>query len=127
MSEVLPMSPDEIVRDYLAAKLPLKQIKILADLNCVDKSVIVKILREAGCTLPKNYDSKGKRPAKTQPVSATETTEPKFLTVGTLQQILAMFPGDAVISVNGAPACEYIFLTGRNLETGEEKNSLELR
>lgn len=37
----------EIVREYKAAKQPLKQIGILADLNGVDKSEIVRILREA--------------------------------------------------------------------------------
>ena len=48
----------EIVREYKAAKQPLKQIGILSDLNGVDKSEIVRILREAGCELPKQYAPK---------------------------------------------------------------------
>lgn len=52
-----------IVREYKAAKQPLKQIGILADLNGVDKSEIVRILREAGCELPKQYAPKAVKDA----------------------------------------------------------------
>lgn len=54
------MTNEEIVRDYKASAKPLKQIGILAELNGVDKSEIVRILREAGCELPQQYDKKPK-------------------------------------------------------------------
>lgn len=62
-----------IVREYKAAKQPLKQIGILADLNGVDKSEIVRILREAGCELPKQYAPKA---VKDAPVKQEKTELP---------------------------------------------------
>ena len=52
------MTNEEIVRDYRLAKTPLKQIRILADMNQTSKDEIVKILKEAGCKLPKQYEEK---------------------------------------------------------------------
>lgn len=46
------MSDGDIVREYLQAKQPLKQIGILAEENLCDKKEIVAILRAAGCNLP---------------------------------------------------------------------------
>lgn len=50
-----------IVREYKAAKQPLKQIGLLADLHECSKDEIVRILREAGCELPKQYSRIVKR------------------------------------------------------------------
>lgn len=55
------MTKEEIVRDYMAAKAPQKQIGILADLNVCTKKEIVEILREAGCELPAYYTKKPKQ------------------------------------------------------------------
>lgn len=54
------MTKEEIVREYMAAKAPQKQIGILADLNVCSKKEIVEILREAGCELPAYYTKKPK-------------------------------------------------------------------
>ena len=40
------MTANEILRDYRAAKSPMKQIGILADVNCCEKRDIVNILLE---------------------------------------------------------------------------------
>ena len=55
----MTMTDGEIVASYRQAKLPLKQIGILADLNQCGKKEIVEILREAGCELPGNYAHSG--------------------------------------------------------------------
>lgn len=49
------MSHADIVREYKAAKTPMKQIGILADQNLCKKREIVDILLEAGCEVPKVY------------------------------------------------------------------------
>lgn len=58
------MTNEEIARDYKASAKPLKQIGILADLNECSKDEIVRILREAGCDLPKQYAPKKEAHAK---------------------------------------------------------------
>ena len=54
------MTNEEIIRDYKQAAAPMKQIRILADLNQCSRQDIIKILREAGCKLPQLYDKKPK-------------------------------------------------------------------
>ena len=49
------MTPDDIVKEYLEAKVPMKQIAILADQNLCKKKDIVAILLDAGCEDPKQY------------------------------------------------------------------------
>lgn len=49
------MSHEDIVREYKAAKTPMKQIGILADQNLCKNREIVDILLEAGCEVPKVY------------------------------------------------------------------------
>ncbi len=72
----LPMSEQEIVNEYKAAKKPQNQIAILADQNGCEKKTIVNILEAAGCELPGNYK---KRPKKEQPLEETEAAdEPPF-------------------------------------------------
>ena len=56
----LPMSEQEIVKEYKEAKSPRTQIGILADQNGCEKKTIVNILEAAGCELPGNYKKKKK-------------------------------------------------------------------
>ena len=66
------MTNEEIIRDYKQAAAPMKQIGILADLNQCSRQDIVKILREAGCELPKLYDKKKVEKAVAEPELAVE-------------------------------------------------------
>lgn len=61
----LPMSEQEIVNEYKAAKRPQSQIAILADQNSCDKKTIVNILEAAGCELPGNFKKKPKKDPET--------------------------------------------------------------
>lgn len=54
------MTNEEIIRDYKQAAAPMKQIKILAELNQKSTKEIAQILKEAGCDLPGQYDKKPK-------------------------------------------------------------------
>lgn len=69
----LPMSEQEIVNEYKAAKRPQSQIAILADQNGCEKKTIVNILEAAGCELPGNF----KRKKKEQPLEETEAAPEK--------------------------------------------------
>ena len=64
------MTANEILRDYRAAKSPMKQIGILADVNCCEKRDIVNILLEMGEKVPGNF-LPGKR-GKKQDAPAAE-------------------------------------------------------
>lgn len=64
----LPMSEQEIVNEYKAAKRPQSQIAILADQNGCEKKTIVNILELNGCELPGNY----KKKKKVQPLDLEE-------------------------------------------------------
>ena len=70
-----PMTDEEIVRDYQAAKSPLKQVGILAQLNNCSKERIKEILVAAGCELPAQMRP---RPKKAQ---AAKEQEPEPETV----------------------------------------------
>lgn len=59
----MEMTKSEIVAEYKAAKVPMKQIAILADQNLCKKKDIVAILIEAGCDVPKQYLPKEMRTA----------------------------------------------------------------
>lgn len=70
MSETwTPMTDEEIVRDYQAAKSPLKQVGILAQLNNCSKERIKEILVAAGCELPAQMRP---RPKKAQAAEQAE-------------------------------------------------------
>lgn len=56
----MTMTNEEIIRDYREAKAPMKQIGILADMNCCTRKEIVAILVDAGLEVPKLYQ---KRPS----------------------------------------------------------------
>jgi len=65
------MTKEEIIRDYMAAKTPSKQITILAELNDCKRADIIEILREAGCKLPKSTGHTPKSKSRGVPL-ATE-------------------------------------------------------
>lgn len=65
------MAAGDIVREYIQAKQPLKQIGILAEENLCDKKEIVAILRAAGCNLPQQYDQSWRK-AKKQPETGAQ-------------------------------------------------------
>lgn len=56
----LPMTEQEIVKEYKEAKSPRTQIGILADQNGCEKKTIANILEAAGCEVPGWYKSKKK-------------------------------------------------------------------
>ena len=58
----LPMTEQEIVKEYKEAKSPRTQIGILADQNGCDKKTIANILEAAGCEVPGWYKSKKDKP-----------------------------------------------------------------
>lgn len=72
---LLPMTDEEIVREYRQAKSKLGQIKILADENVCKKAVIVDILRKAGVDdLPAPYRREPK--VETGAIPVISTPEP---------------------------------------------------
>ena len=54
----MTMTNEEIIRDYREAKAPMKQIGILADMNCCTRKEIVAILVDAGLKVPKLYQKR---------------------------------------------------------------------
>ena len=56
----MTMTNEEIIRDYREAKAPMKQIGILADMNCCTRKEIVAILVDAGLEVPKLYQKRPK-------------------------------------------------------------------
>lgn len=58
----MTMTNEEICREYRQAKTPLKQIRILADLNGCTKREIAEILREGGEVLPAQFVKGPPRP-----------------------------------------------------------------
>lgn len=73
------MTNEEIVREYRQAKTPMKQIGILANLNQCSKKDIVKILLEAGETVPQNFLNKQPAPAAAAAAGEPETECPPVL------------------------------------------------
>lgn len=64
----MQMTNEEIVRDYNAAANKSKQIKVLADLNCVSPGEIRAVLAQAG--VPGVKMPERIRPRKPEPASA---------------------------------------------------------
>ena len=76
------MSNADIVREYKAAKTPMKQIGILADQNLCKKRDIVEILVKEGCEVPKYYTKakeKKEDPAQAAADTNVGTKEPETL------------------------------------------------
>lgn len=78
------MSNADIVREYKAAKTPMKQIGILADQNLCKKRDIVEILVKEGCEVPKYYTKAKEK--KEDPAQAAADTNVGTREPGTMQE-----------------------------------------
>lgn len=74
----MTMTNEEIIRDYREAKSPMKQIGILADMNCCTRKEIVAILAEAGEEIPKQYQKRPKAEKSRGGGGTLETESPAF-------------------------------------------------
>lgn len=109
----MEMTKGEIVAEYKAAKVPMKQIAILADQNLCKKKEIVAILIEAGCDVPKQYLPKemrttpAKEPAEVVPAEAPKGAglEAKSIKEAALDAIVSMLPEE---EFDGATAFSFI-------------------
>ncbi len=73
----LPMSEQEIVKEYKEAASPRAQIAILADQNSCDKKTIVNILVAAGCEVPAYYKKKAAEIPDQVNIEVKTQTEPE--------------------------------------------------
>lgn len=80
-----PMSDQEIVREYLAAKEPGKQIRILADENLCTPETIRNILRREGIPVGRKEPE-----AKPEPTPAPEPPEAKPEPTPTISRDIAL-------------------------------------
>lgn len=136
------MTNEEIVRDYRAAQNKLKHIPIMAQLNGVDNKTIVRILIDAGESVPGQYLQRGrkKEASRTELVELEaekvtpekerfelDTTNPPLIrteiTVGALIAALESVPADAVI-MEGFNAVKVIM--DHNLSTGMRKTLVSI-
>ena len=76
------MTTEEIIREYRLAQDKRRQVKILADLNCVSNEEMAMLLRENGQEVDKRYFNK---PPKKNP-AADQEKEPEVPAVCTLTQ-----------------------------------------
>lgn len=86
------MTHDDIVKEYLEAKVPMKQIAILADQNLCKKKEIVAILLEAGCDVPKQYLPKEKKAEAAPDPTPQETPFEEQMKLAALEAIERMLP-----------------------------------
>lgn len=70
---MMKMDEGEIIREYMAAKDPRKQIPILADQNCVTAKEMAQFLFDHGEKIDKRLLSTGVRKKKTVPEKMPET------------------------------------------------------
>lgn len=87
----MQMTNEEIVREYNAAASKSKQIKILADLNCVTSGEIKAILAQAGVDGVKMPE----RTRQRKPVQTPETGPGRPEVYVQVEAILAALPEDA--------------------------------
>ncbi len=92
----LPMTDEEICRDYRAAKSPMKQIGILAQLNGCPKDIIKDILVDGGCELPGNMRPK---PKKAAAAPAAEPTSVPMSEVVAVRDALPLLVGQSALKV----------------------------
>lgn len=98
----MTMTIDEIVMEYKQAKAPMKQIGILADQNCCTKGEIAKILKEAGCAVPGQFDKKPKAEKAEAPEPEEEARACYFV-----EEIKA-FALDVIAELIQADASDYV-------------------
>ena len=87
----MQMTNEEIVREYNAAANKSKQIKVLADLNCVTSREIKAILAQAGVDGVKMPE----RTRQRKPVQTPETGPAARTVYVQVEAILAALPEDA--------------------------------
>ena len=75
--KILPMTPEEIKREYLEAKDGAQQIRILADENLCSVSKIKTVLEAQGVELPKKRAYTKKPPRVPFSLDAPESKEHK--------------------------------------------------
>ena len=124
------MSNADIVREYKAAKTPMKQIGILADQNLCKKKDIVEILMKEGCEVPKFY-TKQKEKDDAQDVTGINVgnMEPEAaatdINVGTKEpESVAEDPDGFRLFVEPVPVAEWKELPMANEQTDLEKKLL---
>jgi len=96
------MSNADIVREYREAKTPMKQISILADLNCCKRKDIVEILLKEGCEVPKFYTKSKDKKEKPEAVATdinVGTKEPE--TVAEVAETVAEQPENVAEDPDG--------------------------
>ena len=86
----MTMTTEEIVRDYREAKVKTKQIQILADLNGCKSRDIVKILIEAGESVPGNFLQRKRKEERPGTVELAEENKPKMTVRQALVAIASM-------------------------------------
>ena len=122
----MTMSKEQICSDYRQAKQKMKQIGILADLNCCKRFEIVDILVEAGEEIPKNYQKKPTR--KTTPARAS-TVAAHRLTAGKLMDLLSGGFGDMgdIEIMDAGNAVRYVNFSGvYDVQTGKTEWVIDL-
>lgn len=93
----MTMTPEEICRDYRAAKVPTKQIGILAELNQCSKERIKQILVAGGCELPGNMRPKPKKAA--EPTTEPETETVPMSEVVAVRDALPLLVGESALKI----------------------------
>ena len=90
----MTMTNEQIIADFKAAKSPMKQIGILADMNCCKKQEIVEILKAAGVDLPKNYTGTRKKQIVAAPAAEPE---PDPVSDELIRELLPLEPDDDTV------------------------------
>ena len=100
MSETwTPMTDEEIVREYKAAKSPLKQVGILAQLNNCSKESIKEILVAAGCELPAQMRPRPKRQHQAAKEPEPEPETVPMSEVVAVRDALPLLVGECALNV----------------------------
>ena len=82
----MQMDTGEIIRDYENAKNKFAQVKVLAELNCVNNLAMANFLKDHGCKVdgryfPDRFKKKDAEPATEEPeaIPVPEEPEPEWL------------------------------------------------
>lgn len=95
------MTNEEIVRDYQQARNKSKQLKILADLNCVSPGEIRQVLAQAGVAgvkMPERIVKRKPAPVIPEPAPAAPPEAPFWERV---EAILAALPETLPVEAEG--------------------------
>ena len=95
----MTMTDEEICRDYRAAKSPLKQVGILADLNGCTKAEIKEILIAGGCELPAQMRPRPKRQHQAAKEPEPEPETVPMSDVVAVRDALPLLVGESALKV----------------------------